>query len=280
MIWVQDRLVPDEDLRISVLDRTFEHGLGLFETFRTWNGRPTLLDRHLARMIRSARELRLPVEAGQLPDARAVASLIEANYASLNPGQDVRLRITLSGGQATTPATETVLWMTAGPLPPTVRESGLVIKQSIQVCEDDLLARHKTLNYWRKRIAQAQAVAIGCDDVLCRTPSGLICETCRANIFFVADGRLSTPDLNGPLLPGVMRGFVVENAVRLGLEVREGPLALDQITTADEAFLTSSLRGMLPVARLLDRELPALGPITRKLWSNTLSRLESGGTTP
>ena len=43
MIWVKGRLVPDEELRISVLDRTFEHGLGLFETFRTWNGHPTLL---------------------------------------------------------------------------------------------------------------------------------------------------------------------------------------------------------------------------------------------
>ena len=98
MIWVQDELVPDEELRISVLDRTFEHGLGLFETFRTWNGHPTLLNRHVERMQRSARELGLPLESGQLPDARAVSDLIEANRASLAPGQDVRLRLTLSGG--------------------------------------------------------------------------------------------------------------------------------------------------------------------------------------
>ena len=212
MIWYCREIIPDDALRISVLDRTFEHGLGLFETFRTWKGQPTLLERHLARIKRSAEELGLPLDPGQLPDSRVVFDLIAANRDSLNPSHDVRLRLTLSGGLATTPTSETVLWMTAGPLPPPVRESGVVITQTTQVTEDDLLARHKTLNYWRKRIAQAQAAATGSDDVLCRTPAGLICETSRANIFLVEGGRLSTPDLGGPLLPGVMRAVVLERA--------------------------------------------------------------------
>ena len=118
MIWVRDILVPDEELRISVLDRTFEHGLGLFETFRTWNGHPVLLDRHLERLRRSARELDLPLDDDDLPDARAVADLIEANRDSLAAGKDVRLRLTLSGGMATTPPSLSVLWMTARPLSP------------------------------------------------------------------------------------------------------------------------------------------------------------------
>ena len=61
MIWVHGEIVPDDALGISVLDRTFEHGLGLFETFRTWNGHATLLDRHLDRLTRSAHELGLPL---------------------------------------------------------------------------------------------------------------------------------------------------------------------------------------------------------------------------
>ena len=76
--------------------------LGLFETFRTWNGHTTLLHRHLERLLHSARELGLPLESSQLPDSAAVFQLIEANRASLTPGQDVRLRLTLSGGLATT----------------------------------------------------------------------------------------------------------------------------------------------------------------------------------
>jgi branched-chain amino acid aminotransferase len=280
LIWYRGEIIRDDALRISVLDRTFEHGLGLFETFRTWNGHATLLGRHLERMQRSAVALELPIEPAQLPDTEAVRDLIEANRASLPPGQDVRLRLTLSGGLSTTPPSETVLWMTAGPVPSQLRQSGAVIRQTIQADEDDVLARHKTLNYWRKRIAQAQTAARGSDDLVCLTPCGYICETSRANIFLIEGRRLITPSTEGPLLPGVMRAVVLERAERMCLAVEERPLPLDRIKTADEAFLTSSLRGMLPVARLLDRELPAPGHVTRQLWDEILPWLESGGTTP
>jgi branched-chain amino acid aminotransferase len=170
--------------------------------------------------------------------------------------------------------------MTVAPLPPPLRASGAVIEQTIRVNEDDLLARHKTLNYWRKRIAHAHAVAGGFDDVLGLTAARLICETSRANIFLIERGRLSTPCTSGPLLPGVMRAVVLERARRTGLNVEVGAVSVEQISTADEAFLTSSLRGMLPLARLLGRDLPAPGPMTRQLWNETLAWLESGGTAP
>ena len=98
MIWVRGEIVPDDALRISVLDRTFEHGLGLFETFRTWNGHPTLLSRHLERLCALGRELGLPLEPGHLPDAAAVLRLGEAS--GVSGREDIRLRITLSGGLA------------------------------------------------------------------------------------------------------------------------------------------------------------------------------------
>ncbi len=146
--------------------------------------------------------------------------------------------------------------------------------------DDDPLARHKTLNYWRKRIAQAEAVTNGSDDVLCLTPAGLICETSRANIFLVEGRRLTTPGPDGPLLPGVMRGLILERAEQMGLDVAIEPVPRERIATADEAFLTSSLRGMLPVAQLLDRALPAPGRVTRELWSEILSCLVSEGNLP
>ena len=96
MIWVGGSVVADDALSISVLDRTFEHGLGLFETFRTWNGHPSLLDRHLARLRRSAAELKLPLAPAALPDAAAVAALLRVE----GHNEDRRLRITLSGGRS------------------------------------------------------------------------------------------------------------------------------------------------------------------------------------
>ncbi len=169
--------------------------------------------------------------------------------------------------------------MTATPLHTPTQPSAAAVSLTMQAVTDDPLSRHKTLNYWRKRIANARAIQHGCDDVLFVTPDGLICETSRANVFLIEGRRLSTPGLDGPLLPGVMRGLVLERAAALGLDVDDGPLPVARVATADEAFLTSSLRGMLPLARLLDRSLPAPGPVTCQLWADTLSWLETRGMT-
>jgi branched-subunit amino acid aminotransferase/4-amino-4-deoxychorismate lyase len=279
MIWVRGEIVADQALQVSVLDRAFEHGLGLFETFRTWNGHPTLVPRHIERMRRSAEELRLPLETVQLPDSCDVSDLIAASHAVLPSGQDARLRITLSGGLETTPPSGSILWMSARTLVPFHRP-GAVITRSIEVAKDDALARHKTLNYWRKRIAHEQGLQDGSDDVLCLASGRFILEATRANIFLVEGERLLTSGLDAPLLPGVMRRLVLDRAAALGLEREEGPLPLERIGTASEAFLTSAVQGMLPIARLMHVELPSPGPVTRRLWNDILPWLESGGTTP
>jgi branched-chain amino acid aminotransferase/4-amino-4-deoxychorismate lyase len=280
MIWVRGEIVPDQAVQVSVLDRTFEHGLGLFETFRTWNGHATLLSRHVGRMVRSASELGLPLDEGQLPDARGVALLIAASKSSLPSGRDVRLRLTLSGGMGTAPASGSVLWMTVATLPQPTDRPGAVITRSIEISKDDPLARHKTLNYWRKRITYDEALEAESDEVLCLAPGSIILEGTRTNVFLVDGQRLCTPGVNAPLLPGVMRRVVLDRAERLGLEIDEGPLPLARINDASEAFLTSSVRGMLPIAQLMSAELPAPGPVTRQLWSKILPWLESGGTMP
>jgi branched-subunit amino acid aminotransferase/4-amino-4-deoxychorismate lyase len=165
-------------------------------------------------------------------------------------------------------------------LPSPTWPGGARILRSILVDPLDPLARHKTLNYWRRRIEQERAAEEGVDDVLCVTPNGLLCEATRCNVFLVRDGRLITPGTDGPLLPGVMRGVVIEQARIHGIPVVEGPVSLDEIDSAHEAFLTNSVRGILPVARLLHADLPAPGPLTRRLWDRIRTWLESGGTTP
>jgi branched-chain amino acid aminotransferase len=277
MIWVRGGILPDLALRISALDRVFEHGLGLFETLRTWKGFPTLLDRHLERMERSAGELDLAWDERQVPDERAIRELIASSPSSMELGEDVRLRLTLSGGVSTKPPSGSVLWMTVAPLPPPPRESGAIVTKVIEVPGDDPLARHKTLNYWRRRIAYADALESGSSEVLCMTFEGLICEASRSNLFLVEEGRLITPGLEGPVLPGVMRRVVLDRAAHLGLEIEEGPLPPERAASATEAFLTSSVRGVMPVARLLDAEFPVPGPVTQRLWSDVLSWLERGG---
>src|SRR5262249_2586433 len=148
---------------------------------------------------------------------------------------DVRLRIVVSGGPsgAGRETEESPVWMTVGRLPPPMRAGGARIVRSILADPDDPLTRHKTLNYWRRRMEPPRAAEEGADDVLCVTPAGLICEGTRSNLFLVRDGRLITPGADGPLLDGIMRCVVIEQAHELGIDVVEGPVPVVAIGSAN-----------------------------------------------
>src|SRR5262245_34089188 len=135
MIWTSGRCIPEEALAIDHRDRTFEHGLGLFETLRTHRGRAPLLIRHLARLRRSSETLGLPLKTIDLPDDSAVPDLLRANGVA----HEVLVRITLTGG--TSEASGATLWIRLAALPPAHRDSGLVVSLADwQVARSDPLA--------------------------------------------------------------------------------------------------------------------------------------------
>jgi branched-subunit amino acid aminotransferase/4-amino-4-deoxychorismate lyase len=273
MIWVGGRIVHDDALTISVLDRTFEHGLGLFETLRTWNGHPTLLARHLDRLTRSALELRIPLDPAALPDPAAVAALARSDRRET----DAALRITLSGGLSESHGS--TLWMRSFPLPPPVAETGFVLGPA-HPARVDRLAGHKTLNYWSNRLMYQTAQEGGCDECVMVSPDGTIWEGSRSNLFVVVDGQLLTPPCTGTVLPGIMRGVILEQAARMGLDIREAILGLfDRQFLPEEVFLSNSVRGIMPVGSWGEARFPAPGPIARRLWNAILPWLESGGAT-
>ncbi|WP_435016876.1 aminotransferase class IV [Tundrisphaera sp. TA3] len=278
MIWSGGRILPDEALAIPCTDRTFEHGLGLFETARTWGGRPCLLEAHRARMLRSARELGMPIDPAAFPDARAVADLLAAE----GQAGDRMLRITATGGEPGGPGP--VVWMRSGPLPPGSpvgfvweNDPWTVALDGWAVARDDATARHKMLNYWSRRTAFETARARGFHEVLSRTPDGAYWEGSRTSLFAVKGGCLLIPALDGPIVPGVMRGFVLEDASRLPGEVRDVPgISRDDLLASDEVFLANAVRGIIPV---VFRENP--GPFVRGPWVGSIGqrvaqRLESG----
>ncbi|SIO06351.1 branched-chain amino acid aminotransferase/4-amino-4-deoxychorismate lyase [Singulisphaera sp. GP187] len=277
MIWVDGRIVPDQALTISVLDRTFEHGLGLFETLRTWQGSAPLLDRHLARLTKSAKELGLPLEPSALPDRAAVARLLEAN----GHGGDAALRLTLSGGLSD--ALGSMLWMRSAPLPPPmIAGPGAVVDfGSWWVDPTDLLLRHKTLNYWRRRSAYQSARERGFDEILSVSAGLNLWEGSRTNLFLVVGDELVTPALDGPIVPGIMRSLVLELAESLALRTREvTTLEPNELPEAREVFLTNSVRGLIPVARIGDLAWDVPGPRTVRLKNLLSEWLTEGGTRP
>ena len=244
MIWVAGRIVRDEELSISVLDRTFEHGLGLFETLRTWGGRAVLLPKHVHRMRESARLLDLPLDPAALPDDDAVEALLRAERAE----DDVVLRITMSGGLS--PSGGAQVWMRVLPLPPPLRHEGAIVTiGEWTVVRNHRLARHKVLNYWDRRLAYESARALGFDESISSTPDGTLWEGSRTNLFVLHRDVLMTPPNDGPLVPGIMRQMIMALACELPLTVREhADVTASMLCESDEVFLTNSVRGLIPVA--------------------------------
>jgi len=299
MIWVAGQIVRDDALSVSVLDRTFEHGLGLFETFRTWNGHATLLPRHLERLNGAAADLGLPVpEAWQLPTEKDVHDLLKAD----GRVGDAMLRITMSGGVAGSP-TGAMVWMRSFHLPPEKAE-GYVITATWKVAARDRygsssqdLRRYKTLNYWERRRVHELALNDGLDENLAIDENGSIYEGSRTNVFVITGDHVSTPHGDGRIVPGIMRNLVLQLATEAGLTCSEvnSPLVFDRFSfgSADEVFLTNSVRGILPVAGFRHdygteweytpdwtKRFPAPGPRTVRLWHTVRSWLESGGEHP
>jgi branched-chain amino acid aminotransferase len=148
MIWVDGQILPDDGLTINASDRTFEHGLGLFETFRSWSGRAPLLEAHKARMLRSAGALEIPLDPARLPDDRAVRSLLEAHGGTA----DRLLRITATGGCH---PLGSVVWLRSShPIGVEVHWPATlnVALDTWAIPHHDRLARHKSLNFWARRL--------------------------------------------------------------------------------------------------------------------------------
>lgn len=284
MIWVGGEFRAGESLAVSALDRAFEHGLGLFETFRTWNGKPVLWPRHRERLIRSARELNLALDLDRLPTERSIQELVQASGLS---GEDARVRLTLSGGSPD--GSPGLVWMKASALPPLLGAPGATVRASWHIAASNPLAGFKTLNHWDHRIALERAHAAGFDEALSITDEGMVYEGTRTNLFALFAGQIHTAPVGPeiPCLPGVMREVLIEQAARAGREVWSAePLTLDQLHGADEVFLTNAVRGVVPVLQLgphgVDhplgvRVLPAPGSLTVRLWNQTRLWLEAGG---
>ena len=253
MIWVNGEFVALDRLALPVSDRIFEHGLGLFETFRTWNGQALLLDRHVDRMRRSARTLGIALN-GMVTTLEEVERLLEANQMT-----DGLVRLTASAGRS--PDLGSSLWMTVAPLPPEPARAGYrVVDAPWTVAVDDPLARHKTLNYWSKRIAFEQAQASGADEAVFASADGRVWEGSRSNLFLISGRELLTPPTSGPIIPGIMRQVVLNLAGSFDFSGRETEIDGAMIEAAAEIFLTNSVRGLIPVGEWAGRSYRPIDP--------------------
>jgi branched-chain amino acid aminotransferase len=270
-VWLSDalepagRLLPAEAPHLSGFDRGFQLGDGVFETLRARSGRAVELAEHLARLHRSAAGLDI-----DLPDdleariATAVGALLDAEGLSA-AGADASVRITVSRGAfaargllPTEPVQPTIL-VQAWPVTPAPKahlEEGLhLVASSVRRDPENPLAALKTTSRADYVYARLEARRAGADDALFLTVDGHLSEATSANVFLVRGTRLETPALGCAILPGTTRSWILGWAERAGLQPVETFLTTRDLAEADEAFVCSSVAGILPVTRFEARPI-------------------------
>jgi branched-chain amino acid aminotransferase len=285
------RLEPADKALLTVTDRGFQVGDGVFETIRVVEGRVLELPLHSSRLQASAAALEIPLPADlEQHLEQAIEDTCRAN-ALCGSGTQVAVRVTVSRGsvdgralippQNVRPNLVLQAWRVEPP-PVELLQRGLHLVISA-VRRDPLspLAAVKTTSRAEFVYAQLQARDLGADDALFLTTEGQLAEATSASIFLIEASTLATPSLDCGILASTTRKWVLSvGGPRLGLVVREGHLTRDKLFAADEAFLASSVAGILPVTRVDGRPIGAGRPGAWTLRLRTLREEAASGTSP
>ena len=269
-VYLNGRIVPADQACISVSDAAVLHGASAFTTMLAHNGRVFRLPGHLERLLGTVGRLGLRTETAAAPLAAAVEELLRAGGLT-----EARLRITLSPGSVRDDgeARPTTL-ITAEPLPPQpedwYRKGLTVVVSSFRQTAEDPTAGLKTGCYLPRVLAMKEAAAKGAAEALWFTHDHRLAEACFCNVFLVLGGKVLTPPVDTPALPGIVRGAVIELCGALGIDCRQDQaLTVREMLAAEEIFLTASCSGVRPVVRVerhpVGQERP--GPVTQRLAS-------------
>jgi branched-subunit amino acid aminotransferase/4-amino-4-deoxychorismate lyase len=240
-------IVPEQDATISIFDRGFLYGDGLFETFRTWDGVPVDWPDHRARLEHSAAALQMRVGAIDIETAIAAAGAGDQRVKVIvtrGPGSPGARLGTLGPGRAI------VIVEPLGELARTV---------TARVVDWPLARRreaHKMLGYVENLIARE--LAAPADEAIRLDADGFVAEGAMSNVFIVEGGVAWTPPLGTGVLDGIVRGHV------LALGAKERRIGVEELRRADEVFVTSAIRGIAAITEL-DGESRATGQVTADL---------------
>lgn len=246
---------------VPVTDHGFLYGLGLFETFRTYQGVPFLLERHLERMASGCRELGIPFNTTVGEVTEWIKRLLQANEL-----QDAYVRYTVSAGDAPLglPSGDYVkpnhiVLAKALPEPsPSLYENGKMLQRlSTPRNTPEGEVRFKSLHYMNSILAKRElnryGEAVQGAEGLQLTRDGHIAEGIVSNVFWVRRGALYTSAIETGILPGITRAVVLELAAQRGITYEEGLYTWQELLLADEIFMTGSVTELVPVTTLRDQ---------------------------
>ena len=257
-VFVNNQLVPTEDAKLSVTDLAIQRGYGIFDFLVVVNGRPIFLEDHLNRFYQSAAAMHLPVALDRTALIDTINDLMHKNQIP-NSG----IRITLTGGDSPDGYSIGVpnIIITQNPFQYTYT-SPLKGIRLITHEHQRQLPHIKTIDYAKAIYLQPTIKAAGADDVLYHN-NGMITECPRSNFFIVNQQQeVITPDKQ--ILAGVTRAKLLLNTQFV---VKEGPINLETLANAEEAFVSSSTKNVLPVIAIDGKPVGngVPGPVTQQL---------------
>ncbi|MEO0474649.1 MAG: aminotransferase class IV [Planctomycetota bacterium] len=292
--YLNGQMLDESQALVSAQDAGFQHAVGLFETMFAHNGSVFRLDRHLARLKRSAAELGLAAEMDTAPLADAVKQTLAENQL-----EQARLRLTVTAGtlsmlrsedgESAMQIRQTVCVQAQEPtaFAPGYFDQGVRVRLYGQGANPfDITAGHKTLNYWARLRSLRQAAAGDCAEAIWLSVTNHLASGAVSNLFLIKDGELYTPIARGeekpealpaPVLPGITREAVVELAESQGITVHKQMLSVEDLLEADEVFLTNSNWKVLPVVAVEQKTIAdgKVGSITQSLREAVLALVES-----
>lgn len=238
LIWLDGVIRPASDFQLDPTDEGVLYGRGLFETTRTFNGRPWLWDRHIKRALRTAKIVGIPLNIDEIPSAEQVMAFVNATSQD-----DVVVRLQIGAGSV---RGQKRIWMISRPLPKPMPSIKLAVS-SYRVSRADPLAGLKTTNYLLRQLAYEEATSDGlAGDAILLSTEGEVLETAHSNIFARFGNQWVTPPAEGGLLAGTVRSVLLDEGASLGIVERN--FTLDEFMLADEVVVTNSVRGIVPVS--------------------------------
>ncbi len=273
-VFIGGTVVDADQARVSVFDRGFLYGDSVYEVLRTFEKKPFALPEHLDRLEQSASRIGMRIP----PRAEIEQAVLKIITAVNEPDQYIRIVVTRGAGEiALDPAAadepHLIVIARAAKLPDeALYRDGVEVAvvdrmRSVPGAPSTIDPQVKSGNYLGSVLATGDAKRAGAYEAILSDAVGRITEGASSNIFLVQGGRICTPPISAGLLEGITRRKVIEIARKNGLALDERPLWPADLQGADEAFLTSSVRGILPVVRVSGAAIGSgkPGAVTKKI---------------
>jgi len=271
-VWLHDKLVDEDQAKISVFDHALLYGDGVFEGIRVYGGKIFEFGAHLDRLYNSAKVIRLDIPMNKHTLADAVNKTIEAN--NVVDGY-IRLIITRGTGDL---GLDPLICKGAGVIiiadsiqlyPEELYEKGLKVVSAATIRNHPLSLppQIKSLNYLNNILAKIEALDKGVSEAIMYNHEGYVAEAVADNVFIVKNGVIYTPPTQAGSLPGITRALVIRLAKKENLEVVEKNLVRFDLYVCDEFFLTGTAAEVIGIVEMDGRVIGdgKPGPITRLL---------------